>query len=136
MGMFGESVGVCYIKIIFKLRVTLNPRPKMKEKHNGLPLDPHGIEKTAKLVWALNHPLRQKMLMAIYQAGSIKVTDLCAAVNEIQPVVSQNLGVLRKLSFVQASSEGRNVLYSVNRQRVEQVQKLVRHLLNGHHKPK
>ena len=116
--------------------VTLNPRAKMKEKHNGLSLDPHGIEKTARFVWALNHPLRQKLLKAIYRAGSIKVTDLCEAVNEIQPVVSQNLGVLRKLGFVEATAEGRNVLYSVNHQRVEQVQKLVQHLLNGHQKPK
>jgi DNA-binding transcriptional ArsR family regulator len=116
--------------------VTLNPKAKMKEKHEALSLNTQGIEKTARLVWALNHPLRQKMLKAIYRAGSIKVTNLCVAVNEAQPVVSQNLSVLRKFGFVQATSEGRNVWYSVNLQRVEQVQQLVRHLLNGHQRPK
>jgi DNA-binding transcriptional ArsR family regulator len=108
----------------------------MKEKRNGLPMDSYGIEKTAKVVWALNHPLRQRMLKAIHRARSIKVTDLCTAVNEIQPVVSQNLGVLRKYGFVDAVTEGRCVLYSVNHRRVEQVQQVVRNLLNGLHKPR
>lgn len=106
----------------------------MKEKHSGLPLDPYGIEKIARVVWALNHPLRQKILKVLYRAGSIKVNDLCTAVNEIQPVVSQNLGVLKKYGFVQATSDGRCVLYSVNAQLVEKVQQGVRDLLNGHQK--
>lgn len=108
----------------------------MKEKQSGLPLDPYGIEKAARLVWALNHHLRQKMLKVIYRAGSIKVTDLCVAIDEIQPVVSQNLGVLRKYGFVQATAEGRIVWYSVNQRRVEKVQKVIRKLLNGQQKPR
>jgi DNA-binding transcriptional ArsR family regulator len=109
----------------------LNPCVKMKEKHNGLPLDPNGIGKTALIVRALNHPLRQRILKAIHRAGSINVTDLCTTLDEIQPLVSHNLAVLRKYGFVQATTEGRSVIYSVNHQRVERVQQVVRKLLSA-----
>jgi DNA-binding transcriptional ArsR family regulator len=108
---------------------------KMKKQLDDFPLDEYEVEKTALIVWALNHPLRQKMLMAIHEAGSIRVSDLCTALDEIQPVVSQNLGVLRRYGFVHTTKEGGSVFCSVNHQRLDEVQGIVWKLVNGHHTP-
>jgi DNA-binding transcriptional ArsR family regulator len=105
----------------------------MKEQLNGLPLNEDEVERSAKVVWALNHPLRLRMLKAIHQAGSIKVSDLCMALDEIQPLVSQNLAVLRRYGFVQVATNGSSVICSVNHQRLDEVQALVRKLVNGRH---
>lgn len=105
----------------------------MKEQLNGFPLDEDVVERTAMIVWALNHPLRQRMLVAIHRAGSIRVAELCTTLGEIQPVVSQNLGVLRRYGFVQATREDSLKRYSVNHHRLDEVQEVVRKMVNGPH---
>ena len=103
----------------------------MKENRDVLPLDVDVIHDASQVVLALNNLLRQRMLKAIDRAGEIRVTELCLLLDVMQPAISQNLSLLRKAGLVQARTEGRNVLYSVNHQRLEEVQEIARNLVTS-----
>lgn len=78
---------------------------------------------------ALNHPLRQKILKTVHQKQSINVTDLYKTLKLEQSVASQHLGILRKAGFVMPNREGRVIHYSVNYERIDELNALVNEIL-------
>ena len=107
----------------------------MKENRIVLPLEEAVIQNASQIVLALNSLLRQRILKAIHRAGHIRVTELCQLLDVMQPAVSQNLALLRKAGLVQANAVGRSVMYSVNLQRLEEVQQIARNLVNSGEEP-
>lgn len=78
---------------------------------------------------ALNHPLRQKILKTVHQKQSINVTDLYKTLKLEQSVASQHLGILRKAGFVMPNREGRVIHYTVNYERIDELNSLVNEIL-------
>jgi DNA-binding transcriptional ArsR family regulator len=107
----------------------------MKENRDVLPLDVEMIQNASQVVLALNNLLRQRILKAIDRAGVLRVTELCQLLDVMQPAISQNLALLRKAGLVQAKTVGRNVLYSVNYQRLDEVQEIARNLVTSWQEP-
>ncbi|MBX9785004.1 MAG: metalloregulator ArsR/SmtB family transcription factor [Chitinophagaceae bacterium] len=87
--------------------------------------DALAIKKSAVILRAINHKLRQQMLRLILQHGKMKVTEIFEQLFLEQSVASQHLAILRKAGFVKTKREGKFIWYSVNLQRLEQVQKVI-----------
>lgn len=98
---------------------------------NGSPLkvDLLITKKAAMVLRAINHQLRQQMLKLIDEQEKITVTELYQKLQLEQSVASQHLAVLRKAGFVKTSRTGKFIYYSVNANRLEELNRFVNDLL-------
>ena len=92
-------------------------------------IDTLDIKKSAIILRAVNHKLRQVMLKYIGEKGQVTVTEIFEHLLLEQAVASQQLAILRKTGFVKTKREGKFIYYSVNRQRLLDLNKFVSDLL-------
>ena len=83
------------------------------------------VKKAQMALRALNHKLRQKILSTIEKESNITVTELYVKLRLEQAVASQHLAILRKANIVITKREGRFIYYSVNFERIAQIEKYV-----------
>ncbi len=102
---------------------------KAAPKSKDLQLDTVELKKAALILRAINHQLRQKILMLIHKQGKVNVSRIYAKLRIEQSVASQHLAVLRKAGFVSTERDGQNIYYMVNYARVSQVQDFARKLV-------
>lgn len=72
------------------------------------------IKKMAEISRAVKHPFRVKLLNLMHQHKQITVTELRTILNEVQPVVSQHLAILRRVKAVHTNRKGKEIYYFVN----------------------
>lgn len=101
----------------------------MKDQSPELSFDTIKLKKAALVLRALNHPLRQKILKTVHQKQSMNVTELYKTLKLEQSVASQHLGILRKAGFVSPERNGRIIHYTVNYQRMEELNTLINDIL-------
>lgn len=70
------------------------------------------MEREAEIVKAIGHSVRLKLLIAIYEEKGI-VKSLVNCVEEPQPIVSQQLAVLRKHGIVEGVKDGNKINYKI-----------------------
>ena len=99
------------------------------ETEPELVIDTLDIKKSAIILRAVNHKLRQVMLKFIGEKGQVTVTEIFEHLLLEQAVASQQLAILRKTGFVKTKREGKFIYYSVNRQRLLDLNKFVNDLL-------
>lgn len=92
-------------------------------------LDLLQLKKSAVLLRAINHKLRQEILQWIDEKGRVTVTELYVHLRLEQSVASQHLAVLRKAGFVKTTREGKYIYYSVNIERIRMVAGFMEQLL-------
>lgn len=97
--------------------------------HPELTLDPIVIKKAALIIRAVNHPVRQKLLWTIHQDKKMRVTELHRNLKLVQPLVSQHIAALKAAGFLDEERQGRNILYSVNYERIKEIQDLTAKLV-------
>jgi DNA-binding transcriptional ArsR family regulator len=107
--------------------LTLNNSP-----HDGglLKVDLLNIKKAALTLRAFNHKLRQQILKLIDEQQKITVTELYVKLRLEQSVASQHLAILRKAGFVSTTRDGKFIYYSVNVNRLKELNQFVEDLLN------
>ena len=92
-------------------------------------IDLLNTRKAALIFRAINNKLRQQILKAIDEAGQITVTELYEKLFLEQSVASQHLAILRKAGFVQTTRNGKFVYYSINAERIMEINRLAAELL-------
>ncbi len=99
---------------------------------NGLILkiDLHNLKKAALVLRAVNHKLRQQILKLIDEHGRMTVTELYVKMRLEQSVASQHLAILRKAGFVKTNRDGKFIYYSVNINRMDEVNQFLADLLD------
>ncbi len=107
--------------------LTLNSSP---ETGDMLKLDLLNVKKASLILRAINHKLRQQILKLIDEHGKITVTEIYVKLRLEQSVASQHLAILRKAGFVKTEREGKFIYYTVNPERLEELNKFVESLLN------
>ena len=75
------------------------------------------LKKSAQILRAINHPLRQRLLQFIRIYKTLKLD---------QSLASQHLSILRKAGFVSTQRDGQNIFYSVNYDRLEELKKFTK----------
>lgn len=88
------------------------------------------IKKASLVLRAVNHKLRQQILKQIDEHKRITVTELYVKLRLEQSVTSQHLAILRRAGFVTTVREGKFIYYSVNTERLKEVNRLVENLLD------
>jgi ArsR family transcriptional regulator, virulence genes transcriptional regulator len=99
---------------------------------NGGPvkIDLLNVKKAAMTLRAVNHKLRQQILKLIDEEGKITVTELYVKLRLEQSVASQHLAILRKAGFVNTARDGKFIYYSVNVNRIKELNKFTDELLS------
>lgn len=107
--------------------ITLN-----EQTENGtlLKVDMLEVKKAALVLRALNHKLRQQILKMIDESGKMTVTELYEKLRLEQSVASQHLAILRKAGFVKTERDGKFIYYSVNINRMQELNQFVKQLLD------
>jgi|SRR5688572_2391172 DNA-binding transcriptional ArsR family regulator len=96
----------------------------------SLKVDLLNVKKAALILRAINHKLRQQILRLIDEQGKITVTEIYVKLRLEQSVASQHLAILRKAGFVNTDRDGKFIYYSVNTNRLEELNQFVESLLN------
>jgi len=85
----------------------------------------------AQFFRALSHPVRIKML-EILAGGDRSVQELQEALKLEQPVVSQQLAVLRNQGILTAEKKGLSVRYALRDPAIEDLLDVARRIFNNH----
>jgi len=96
---------------------------------NFLKVDLMNVKKAALILRAVNHKLRQQILKLIDEHGRMTVTEIYVKLRLEQSVASQHLAILRKAGFVKTDRDGKFIYYSVNHERLEELNRFVDQLL-------
>jgi len=80
------------------------------------------IRKASLTLRALNHRLRQLIILDITAAGNKRtVTDIYTRLNLEQSVASQHLAILRKAKVVTTTRDGKFIFYSVDHAQIDKI---------------
>ena len=99
------------------------------EKDNFPDIDFYCIKKAALTLRALNHKLRQKIIITIHENKRLTVTQIYVKLRLGQSVASQHLSILRKAGIVSALRDGKFIYYAVNNSRIEEINLYSKNLL-------
>ncbi|HWJ27888.1 MAG TPA: metalloregulator ArsR/SmtB family transcription factor [Flavisolibacter sp.] len=99
------------------------------EEQKPLIIEEIPLKKSALVLRAINHRLRQQILKLIHTKGRMTVTEIYAQLKLEQSVASQHLAILRKAGYVETLRDGKFIYYSVNYQKIGHVQEIVQILL-------
>lgn len=82
------------------------------------------LEDSADLLRVLGHTVRLNLLSAIID-GERAVGEIEAVTGITQPMLSQQLGVLRKSQLVETRREAKQIFYRINHDRIRAVSALM-----------
>lgn len=100
----------------------------LKKDGKDIKLDYTELRKAVLVLRAVNHGLRQKMLELIEKEGQMTVTNIYVKLRLEQSVASQHLAILRRVGVVNTKRQGKFIYYSVNKDRLDQISRLVEEL--------
>ena len=100
----------------------MHMQPVSTEKEDQLNIETLQLKKAALVFRAINHPLRQQILRLLHSQKRMAVTSLYVKLRLEQSVASQHLAILRRERFVVTRREGKCIYYSVNYDRINEVQ--------------
>ncbi len=75
---------------------------------------------------SINHKLRQQILKLLDENKRMNVTDIYVKLRLEQAVASQQLAILRNAKIVSTERMGKEIFYSVNHARIEEVAAFVK----------
>lgn len=76
------------------------------------------LQKGAGILRALAHPLRIQLTNYIFENQPVKVFDIHKNLQLDQSTTSQHLKILRDNNIVNTRRDGKNIFYSVERERI------------------
>jgi DNA-binding transcriptional ArsR family regulator len=106
--------------------LTLN---SSSETGESFQVDLLNVKKAGLILRAVNHKLRQQILKLIDEHGKMTVTELYVKLRLEQSVASQHLAILRKAGFVKTVRDGKFIFYSINTDRLKDLNRFVEQLL-------
>ena len=96
----------------------------LKKGQSDIPLDYAELRKAVLVLRAINHKLRQRVIDQLDEHGKMTVTDLYVKLR-LQSVASQHLAILRRVGVVETTRQGKFIHYSLDKNRLEQIARLV-----------
>ncbi len=107
-----------------------NQTVTLKRGKSDLQLDYAELRKAVLVLRAINHDLRQQIVDLLSSNERMAVTDIYVQLRLEQSVTSQHLAILRRAGIVVTEREGKYIYYSLNKERLEQINQLVDELAN------
>lgn len=100
-----------------------------KENSDSIKLDFLHLKKSAMVLRALNHKLRQQMIKLLDESDKMTVTEIYVKLRLEQSVASQHLAILRRAGIVITKRDGKFIYYAINYSRVAEVNQFVEDLV-------
>ena len=97
----------------------------LKKGKTDIPLDYGELRKAVLVLRAINHKLRQRIIDLLEENESMTVTDIYIKLRLEQSVASQHLAILRRAGVVITERQGKFINYSLNKERLTQISRLV-----------
>lgn len=88
-------------------------------------LDLVSLRKAVLVLRAVNHKLRQRLIDLLDENEPMTVTDIYIKLRLEQSVASQHLAILRRAGVVTTDRQGKYIYYSLDKDRLAQISKLV-----------
>ncbi len=89
------------------------------------------IKKTAAIIRAINHKLRQGIIRLLEESPRLTVTEIYVKLRIEQSVASQHLAILRRANFLRTERKGKKIYYSLNAAYLDRVNKFIADLLGA-----
>ena len=121
----------CAIYILAKnivMRKQKNETVTLKKGKNDIQLDYAELRKAVLVLRAINHKLRQRIIDLLEENESMTVTDIYIKLRLEQSVASQHLAILRRAGVVKTERQGKFINYSIDKNRLAEISKLVEEL--------
>ena len=99
------------------------------DTHDEIKLDFLHLKKSALILRALNHKLRQQLLRLVDEQKKITVTEIYVKMRLEQSVVSQHLAIMRRAGIVLTKRDGKFIYYSVNYNRLKEINTFIEQLV-------
>ena len=114
------------------LKIVMNQSLPQLQLSNGkapLKVDLLHSKKAAMILRALNHKLRQQIVKLIDEQQKMTVTEIYVKLRLEQSVATQHLAILRRAGIVITTREGKFIFYTVDYNRLEQINLFVEQLV-------
>ncbi len=98
---------------------------------NTIILNYNKLRKSALVLRALNHELRQDIIELLNNEGELNVTDIYVRLRIEQSVASQHLAILRKAGIVETNRNGKFINYSINKERLNEIADFIDNILTN-----
>jgi DNA-binding transcriptional ArsR family regulator len=102
---------------------------KTQQSMDELKIDVLPLKKAALILRSINHKLRTQILKLIHSSGKLTVTEIYVKLRLEQSVASQHLAILRRAGMVDTERDGKFIYYSVNYDRLAEIQRLSKELI-------
>ena len=79
------------------------------------------LEKQARILRAISHPVRIAILNLLQEKRKLTVTEIYKAMNLKQAETSHHLGILRDKGVLNASRDGKSIRYSLRIDKLSQI---------------
>ncbi len=79
------------------------------------------LEKQAKILRAISHPVRIALLDLLQEKKELSVKEIHESLNLKQAETSHHLGILRDKGILNAKREGKSILYSLKIEKLSQI---------------
>ena len=110
------------------MRKQKNGTVLLKKGETDIQLDYSELRKAVLVLRAVNHKLRQKIVDLLEENEMMTVTDIYIKLRLEQSVASQHLAILRRAGVVSTERRGKFINYSLDRDRLAQISRLVEEL--------
>ncbi len=100
----------------------------LKKGINEIALDYSELRKAVKVLRAVNHKLRQKVIHLLEEYKQMTVTEIYIKLRLEQSVASQHLAILRRAGVVKTERQGKFIYYSLDHDRLSHIAELVEQL--------
>ncbi len=105
-----------------------NELVSLRKANNEIELNYGDLRKAVLVFRAVNHKLRQKVIRLLEEHATMTVTDLYIKLRLEQSVASQHLAILRRAGVVLTERQGKFIYYSLDKDRLNQIARLVEEL--------
>ena len=112
------------------MRKTKNDSISLKGGKAEMQLDYTALRKAVLVLRAVNHKLRQRIMDMLDEGDNMTVTDIYIKLRLEQSVASQHLAILRRSGVVITDRQGKFIYYSLDKNRLAQISRLVEELAN------
>ena len=110
------------------MRNKKNETITLKKGGKEVQLDYSDLRRAVLVLRAVNHKLRQRMIDLLDENDTMTVTDIYLKLRFEQSVASQHLAILRRAGVVATERQGKFIYYCLDRDRLNQISKLVEDL--------
>lgn len=111
------------------MKPTLNPSTViLKNGQNMIELNFKSLQKTKKILRAIDHELRLQIIKMLSNGNRLTVTDLYIKLRMEQSVASQHLATLKDVGLLDTIREGKFIYYTLNTDRLSEISEFVENL--------